>query len=169
MTIIFTHVICIYVCPSVCPNFDSQATITAGRIGRAGRVDHWWLLYRIVDPPGHGRIGGHYFRAWCPYVRHKKQKRATTLTSRSGKQNNGHMHENNDHLFAGAWWVTLKSHDLFYLNLNINDFVYRWEGCEVDWNGDYPYVWLQCHTKEIKLKSVLKFKPDLHIRVIFGY
>ena len=23
----------------------------------------------IIDPPGHGRIGGHYFRAWCPYVR----------------------------------------------------------------------------------------------------
>ena len=22
-----------------------------------------------IDPPGHGRFGGHYFHAWCPYVR----------------------------------------------------------------------------------------------------
>ena len=23
----------------------------------------------VIDPPGHGRIGGHYFHTWCPYVR----------------------------------------------------------------------------------------------------
>ena len=42
-----------------------------------------WLKYRwninitlikIFDPPGHSRIGGHYFHAWCPYVRYKKTK-----------------------------------------------------------------------------------------------
>ena len=44
---------------------------------------------RFFDPPGHGRIGGHYFHTWCPYVRpsvrpyvcpSEKQKHATTLT-----------------------------------------------------------------------------------------
>ena len=34
----------------------------------------------------------------------QNQIRATTDT----------MHENNDHLLAGAWWVTLKSPDLYY-------------------------------------------------------
>ena len=43
----------------------------------------------IIDPPGHGRIGGHYFHAGYPYVRlSQKQIRAMTDT----------MHENNDHL-----------------------------------------------------------------------
>ena len=23
----------------------------------------------FIDSPGHGRIGGHYFHKWCPYVR----------------------------------------------------------------------------------------------------
>ena len=33
-----------------------------------------------IDPPGHGRIGGHYFHTWCPYVRPSvtKTKNATT-------------------------------------------------------------------------------------------
>ena len=61
----------------------------------------------FFDPPGHGRIGGHYFHARCPYVRtSQKQIRATSDT----------MHENNDHLLlAGAWWVTLKSPDFLWL------------------------------------------------------
>ena len=45
-------------------------------------------------PTSLGRLGGHHFHTWCPYihpsVRHKKQKHATTL--------------------PGVWWVTLKSH-----------------------------------------------------------
>ena len=36
-------------------------------------------ITRVIDPPGHGRIGGHYFHTWCPS---EKQKRATTLTPR---------------------------------------------------------------------------------------
>ena len=39
----------------------------------------------------------------CPYVRHKTNTRYDT------------MHDNNDHLLAGASGVTLKSPDLFYL------------------------------------------------------
>ena len=27
------------------------------------------------------------------------------------------MHENNDHLLAGAWWVILNSPDLYIINL----------------------------------------------------
>ena len=51
----------------------------------------------FIDPPGHGQIGGHYYHAGCPYVRpSQKQIHATTDT----------MHENNDHLLAGAWWIT---------------------------------------------------------------
>ena len=47
----------------------------------------------IFDPPGHGRIGGHYFHTWYPSVRpYKKQKRATTDT----------MRENNDHC---TYWL----------------------------------------------------------------
>ena len=29
------------------------------------------LQLSFVDPPGHGRIGGHYIYTWCPHVRHK--------------------------------------------------------------------------------------------------
>ena len=60
---------------------------------------------------GHGRIGGHYFHSGCPYVRpSQKQIRTTTDTI---------MHENNDHLLAGAWWVTLKSPDLYYVSISL--------------------------------------------------
>ena len=27
----------------------------------------------VIDPPGHGRIGGYYFHAGCPSVRHKNK------------------------------------------------------------------------------------------------
>ena len=30
-------------------------------------------VYNATDPPGHGRIGGHYFHTGCPYVRHKNK------------------------------------------------------------------------------------------------
>ena len=49
----------------------------------------WWgiqNLFPITDSPGHGRIGGHYFHAWCPYVR-PKQKRTATQTLVPGQQN----------------------------------------------------------------------------------
>ena len=27
----------------------------------------------VIDPAEPGRIGGHYFHSWCPYVRYKKK------------------------------------------------------------------------------------------------
>ena len=83
----------------------------------------------IVDPPGHGH--GHYFQTWCPSVRHNNKKvlqrpenkiRITKDTRR----------ENNDHLLAGAWWVTLESPDLFKIYLTD---IGRYEFC---------YLWLAC-------------------------
>ena len=76
-----------------------------------GLGDHWRLLscYSLlftIDPPGHSRIGGHYFHAWCPSVRpSQKQKRAATDT----------MCEYNDRLLAVAWWVILNSPDFLLL------------------------------------------------------
>ena len=61
------------------------------------------IFAKSIYPPGHGRIGGHYIHTGCPYVRVRTSVTKTTYT----------MHENNDHLLAGAWWVTLKSSDLF--------------------------------------------------------
>ena len=42
-------------------------------------------VLKCIDPPGQGRIGGHYFRTRCPYIspsvhHKKKQKRATAGT-----------------------------------------------------------------------------------------
>ena len=37
------------------------------------------LFMALIDPPGPGRIGGHYFHTGCPSVRHKNQKHATAL------------------------------------------------------------------------------------------
>ena len=43
----------------------------------------------LVDPPGHGRIGGYYFHAGCPYVSQsqKTKTRYKTLPLVPGKQN----------------------------------------------------------------------------------
>ena len=58
----------------------------------------------VIDSPGHGRLGGHYFHAWCTSVRpSQKQKRSTADT----------MCEDNDRLLAVAWWVILNSLNLF--------------------------------------------------------
>ena len=53
------------------------------------------LLAFFVDPPGHGRIDGHYFHAGCP-----TQKTKTRYNANVGAQktNTDTMHENNDHL-----------------------------------------------------------------------
>ena len=61
------------------------------------------LVHPIMTHQGHGRIGGHYFHTGCPYVRHKNKTHATTDT----------MCVDNDYLLAVAWWVTLKSPDLY--------------------------------------------------------
>ena len=71
-------------------------------------VDHSEFLYLIFDPPGNGRIGGHYFHTWCPYVRPSQKWKCATKDT---------MRENNDHLLAEAWWVTLKSCIFLFLTL----------------------------------------------------
>ena len=52
----------------------------------------------------------------------QKQKRATMLTLAPGKQKTrattDTMCVDNDHLLAVAWWVTLKSPDLFHFQAN---------------------------------------------------
>ena len=60
--------------------------------------------------PGHGRIDGHYFHTWCPYVRPSVTK---TKTSQDKiRATTGAMLENNEKLLAVAWWVILNSPDL---------------------------------------------------------
>ena len=61
-----------------------------------------------IDPPGHGRLGGHYLHTRCPYVRHKNNNALQRY--RRGQENKilattDTMRENSDHLLAGAWWV----------------------------------------------------------------
>ena len=62
----------------------------------------------IFDPPGHGLIGGHYFRSWCPYVCTSVTKTTPTLVP--WKQNTIYART-----LAGAWWVILNLPDLFSL------------------------------------------------------
>ena len=42
-------------------------------------------LLTSINPPDHGRIDGHYFHTWCPFVRHKN----INANVEAGKQNNG--------------------------------------------------------------------------------
>ena len=60
------------------------------------------VLLSFIDPPGHGRIGGHYYHTWCPSVR--KTKNAATP---------GTTCADNGNLLAVAWWVIFNSLDLF--------------------------------------------------------
>ena len=67
-----------------------------------------------LDPPGHGGIGGHYFHVGCPCVRHKIENALRT------KRLTDTMHENNNRLLAGAWWVIFNSpalHNIYFLFL----------------------------------------------------
>ena len=61
----------------------------------------------IFDPPGQCRIGGHYFRTWCPSVRPSITKTKSrcngSVNSRKTKTTDT-MCENNDHLLTVAWW-----------------------------------------------------------------
>ena len=69
-----------------------------------------------IDPPGHSRIGGHYFHMWCPYV-----SMSVRLSVRKTKTHynanvkyaiqRAHKREN-ENLLAVAWWVILNSPDL---------------------------------------------------------
>ena len=76
--------------------------------------------YLPIDPPGHGRLGGHYFHTWCPSVRHKNTK-----TRYNARVNT--MRENNENLLAGAWWVILNSPDLLLLIFLIVQMSSKWK------------------------------------------
>ena len=75
------------------------------------RQDKKWVF--PFNPPGHCGIGGHHFHTWCPYVHHKNRNALQRSENKMLATKNT-MRENNDHLLAGAWWVTLKSPDLFF-------------------------------------------------------
>ena len=64
----------------------------------------------IIDPPGHSRLGAHYFQTWCPSVRPSQKQRY------NGNVKTKYMRENNEYLLAVAWWVILNSPDLFLLS-----------------------------------------------------
>ena len=85
----------------------------------------------IIDPPGHGRIGGHYFTqvsvrtSTRPSVRPPVRMYVHVHTSVRHKNKNANvgalktkyalrMHENNDCLLAGAWWVIFNSPDFYF-------------------------------------------------------
>ena len=63
----------------------------------------------LLDPPGHGRIGGHYFHTWCPSVRHKSKNSLQSLGRGLENKTTYTMRENNDRLLAVAGWVILNS------------------------------------------------------------
>ena len=72
------------------------------------------MLFQAIDPPGHGRIVGHYFHTWYPSVRQKIKTHFNANVDARITKTTDTMSKNNDHLLTGAWWVTLKSPDLFY-------------------------------------------------------
>ena len=54
---------------------------------------------KTIDPPGHGRIGGHYFHTWCPYVRtsvRHKNENALQRPENKIRATKKTMRENND-------------------------------------------------------------------------
>ena len=61
-----------------------------------------------IDPLGHGRIGGHYFHAWCPSVTKTNMHCYANVSCPENKMRatKETMDENNDYLLTGAWWVT---------------------------------------------------------------
>ena len=62
------------------------------------------------------------------------------------------MHENNDHILAEAWWVTLKSPDLFYV------FILQFRYAS---NDDISHFCLHIHVDELKRKlSDFEFEPN---------
>ena len=64
------------------------------------------VLKIVFDPPGPGRISGHYFHTGCPSVR-PSQKTKTCYSLKTKYVTT----------LDGAWWVTLKYPDLFSILL----------------------------------------------------
>ena len=89
----------------------------------------------VIDPPGHGRIDGHHFHAWCPSVRpsvrpSQKQKRAATLKLVPEVRATTGTMMKIDLLMSVASWVILNWPDLFYSvfpknNVNVASIVQR--------------------------------------------
>ena len=72
----------------------------------------------LFDPSGLGRIGGHYFHAWCPYVRTYEKTKLRYNPNVAARKTIYALRrtpcmKNNGHLLAGAWWVTLNSLDFY--------------------------------------------------------
>ena len=42
-------------------------------------IDIFLVNQIIINSPSHGQLGGHYFRTWCPSVRHKNKNALTRL------------------------------------------------------------------------------------------
>ena len=57
--------------------WGSRATVVAGSAGQEYVDNVFYNRYfyknNSIEPPRHGRTGGHYFHAWCPSVRKSKK------------------------------------------------------------------------------------------------
>ena len=58
---------------------------------------------KFVDPPGPGRIDGHYLHTGCPYIHPPSHETKTRYSAKRKHAITLHV----------AWWVTLKSRDFF--------------------------------------------------------
>ena len=99
---------------------EISSGVTAKR-SAADLVGYHWLFWKrmSIDPPGHGRIGGHYFHKLCPSVRPGTLQKPNALQSQcEGPENKRRpttntMRKNNENLLAMAGWIILNSLDLF--------------------------------------------------------
>ena len=84
---------------NVCMNWSSEVIFSESySLSRQSyALSHFYA--KFFDPPGHGRIGGHYFHVWCPSVRKNKKALQRYRWCRENKICT--MGENNLHLFIG--------------------------------------------------------------------
>ena len=82
-------------------------------------------IFPFFDPPGPVLIGGHYFHAWCPYVR-TSQKQVPTLIDDKAKYTI---------TLNGAWWVT-KFAKIVILSLD-NDYNYLYNLGNAHWSSTF--------------------------------
>ena len=100
------------------------------------------MLKLVFDPPGYGWIGANYFHAWCPYVRLSVTKIKTSCNANVGARKIKYgattdtFCEDNDHLLAVAWWVTLNSLDLLFYSDGRTDTI-----CEIMTTYSVEALW----------------------------
>ena len=90
----------------VCHPLNGTTLFRTQWLSMAFESDH----KNTIDPPGPGRIGGNYFSHMVsvrPSVTQKTRYNANVDGSENKTKDP--MYENNDHLLAGAWWVTLRA------------------------------------------------------------